>query len=117
MPLKRKQGLVRVDVGSAGLPAGAVLLAAAGGEAGRHLKRVVLQLSGRNPLLVLADADLSHAVDAAVYGAFVHQGQVRMCARRVYVERPIAEELTELRWITLRGEPRDFPFRQSRGRA
>ncbi|MEH0577980.1 aldehyde dehydrogenase family protein [Streptomyces sp. B21-108] len=62
--------------------------------AGRHLKRIVLQLSGQNPLLVLADADLPYAVDAAVYGAFVHQGQVCMCARRIYVERPIAEEFT-----------------------
>ncbi|MEV7889305.1 aldehyde dehydrogenase family protein [Streptomyces sp. NPDC002817] len=46
---------------------------------GRHLKRVVLQLSGQSPLLILADADLPYAVDAAVYGAFVHQGQVCMC--------------------------------------
>ena len=59
--------------------------------AGRHLKRVVLQLSGQNPLLVLADADLDYAVDAAAYGAFVHQGQVCMCARRIFVERPIAD--------------------------
>lgn len=64
-------------------------------SAGRHLKRVVLQLSGQNPLIVLADADLRHAVDAAAYGAFVHQGQVCMCARRIYVQRPIAEEFIE----------------------
>ncbi|MGW1269662.1 aldehyde dehydrogenase family protein [Streptomyces sp. NPDC002491] len=64
--------------------------------AGRHLKRIVLQLSGHNPLIVLADADLTYAVDAAVYGAFVHQGQVCMCARRIYVERPVAEEFTRL---------------------
>jgi acyl-CoA reductase-like NAD-dependent aldehyde dehydrogenase len=63
-------------------------------SAGRHLKRVVLQLSGQNPLIVLADADLTYAVDAAVYGAFVHQGQVCMCARRVFVQRPIADEFT-----------------------
>jgi acyl-CoA reductase-like NAD-dependent aldehyde dehydrogenase len=63
-------------------------------SAGRHLKRVVLQLSGQNPMIVLADADLDYAVDAAVYGAFVHQGQVCMCARRVYVERPVAARFT-----------------------
>jgi acyl-CoA reductase-like NAD-dependent aldehyde dehydrogenase len=61
-------------------------------KAGTHLKRVVLQLSGQNPLLVLADADVDYAVDAAAYGAFVHQGQVCMCARRIYVERPLADE-------------------------
>ncbi|MEV4836968.1 aldehyde dehydrogenase family protein [Nonomuraea sp. NPDC049486] len=64
-------------------------------KAGRHLKRVVLQLSGQNPLIVAADADLTHAVDAAVYGAFIHQGQVCMCARRIYVERPLADAFTE----------------------
>ncbi|MCC5581180.1 aldehyde dehydrogenase family protein [Microtetraspora sp. AC03309] len=61
-------------------------------KAGRHLKRVVLQLSGQNPLIVVRDADVEYAVNAAAYGAFMHQGQVCMCARRVYVERPLAEE-------------------------
>ncbi|MEW9551932.1 aldehyde dehydrogenase family protein [Nonomuraea sp. NPDC050783] len=64
-------------------------------KAGRHLKRVVLQLSGQNPLIVTRDADLGYAVAAATYGAFVHQGQVCMCARRIYVERPLAAAFTE----------------------
>ncbi|HLL67817.1 MAG TPA: aldehyde dehydrogenase family protein [Micromonosporaceae bacterium] len=64
-------------------------------QAGRHLKRVVLQLSGQNPLLVLGDADVAYAVEAATYGAFVHTGQVCMCARRIFVERSIADEFTE----------------------
>ncbi|MEV6300137.1 aldehyde dehydrogenase family protein [Actinoplanes sp. NPDC051861] len=64
-------------------------------QAGRHLKRMVLQLGGHNPLLVLADADLSYAVDAATYGAFVHTGQTCMCARRIIVDRSIAAEFTE----------------------
>jgi len=63
-------------------------------KAGSHLKRTVLQLSGMNPLIVLADADLDYAVDAAAYGAFVHQGQVCMCARRIYVERPLADRFS-----------------------
>jgi acyl-CoA reductase-like NAD-dependent aldehyde dehydrogenase len=64
-------------------------------KAGRHLKRAVLQLSGQNPLIVAGDADLGYAVDAAVYGAFVHQGQVCLCARRVYVERPLMAGFAE----------------------
>jgi acyl-CoA reductase-like NAD-dependent aldehyde dehydrogenase len=64
-------------------------------SAGRNLKRTVLQLSGQNALIVLADADLDYAVDAAVYGAFVHQGQICMCARRVLVEAGIADAFTE----------------------
>lgn len=62
--------------------------------AGRHLKRVLLELGGFNPMIVLADADLDYAVNASAFGAFLHQGQICMSARRVIVERPIAEEFT-----------------------
>jgi len=63
--------------------------------AGRHLKRVVLELGGYNPLIVLADADLEFAVNAAAFGSFLHQGQICMSARRIVVERSIADEFTE----------------------
>ncbi|MCA0143862.1 aldehyde dehydrogenase family protein [Blastococcus sp. LR1] len=80
-------------------------------KAGSHLKRTVLQLSGQNPLIVLADADVDYAVDAAAYGAFVHQGQVCMCARRIYVERPLFDRFAEAfaaKVATLpTGDPRD----------
>jgi acyl-CoA reductase-like NAD-dependent aldehyde dehydrogenase len=62
--------------------------------AGRNLKRVVLELGGYNPVIVLADADLEYAVNATAFGAFLHQGQICMSARKVLVERPIAEEFT-----------------------
>ncbi|MGZ4282093.1 MAG: aldehyde dehydrogenase family protein [Gaiellaceae bacterium] len=62
--------------------------------AGRQLKRIVLELGGSNPLIVLADADLDYAVNAAAFGAFLHQGQICMSARRIIVERPIADEFT-----------------------
>jgi acyl-CoA reductase-like NAD-dependent aldehyde dehydrogenase len=58
--------------------------------AARHLKRSVLQLSGSNPLLVLSDASLPLAISAATYGAFVHQGEVCMCVRRIIVDRAVA---------------------------
>jgi acyl-CoA reductase-like NAD-dependent aldehyde dehydrogenase len=60
--------------------------------AGRNLKRVVLELGGYNPLIVLADADVGYAVDATTFGAFLHQGQICMSARRIIVERPIADD-------------------------
>ncbi|HEV2713365.1 MAG TPA: aldehyde dehydrogenase family protein [Gaiellaceae bacterium] len=63
--------------------------------AGRNLKRVVLELGGSNPLIVLADADLDSAVDAAAFGAFLHQGQICMSARRIIVEEPIADDFVE----------------------
>ena len=59
--------------------------------AGRHLKRVVLELGGHNPLLVLDDADLDYAVDASAFGAYLHQGQICMSARRLLVDRRIAD--------------------------
>jgi acyl-CoA reductase-like NAD-dependent aldehyde dehydrogenase len=63
--------------------------------AGRHLKRVVLELGGYNPLIVLADADVDYAVDATAFGAFMHQGQICMSTRRILVERPIADEFVQ----------------------
>ena len=54
----------------------------------------MLELGGYNPLIVLADADLDYAVNASAFGAFLHQGQICMSARRIIVERPIAEEFT-----------------------
>jgi acyl-CoA reductase-like NAD-dependent aldehyde dehydrogenase len=63
--------------------------------AGRHLKRIVLELGGYNPLVVLADADVDYAVSASVFGSFLHQGQICMSARRIVVERPIADEFVE----------------------
>jgi acyl-CoA reductase-like NAD-dependent aldehyde dehydrogenase len=60
--------------------------------AGRNLKRIVLELGGYNPLIVLNDADLDYAVNATAFGAFLHQGQICMSARRIIVERAISDE-------------------------
>ena len=60
--------------------------------AGRNLKRILLELGGHNPLIVLDDADMEYAVDAAAFGAFLHQGQICMSARRIIVERSTADE-------------------------
>jgi acyl-CoA reductase-like NAD-dependent aldehyde dehydrogenase len=60
--------------------------------AGRQLKRVVLELGGHNPLIVLDDADLEYAVNASAFGSFLHQGQICMSTRRIYVERSISDE-------------------------
>jgi acyl-CoA reductase-like NAD-dependent aldehyde dehydrogenase len=63
-----------------------------GERAGRALKRMVLELGGFNPMIVLDDADLENAVDAANFGAFFHQGQVCMNTRKIYVDRSIHDE-------------------------
>ncbi len=63
--------------------------------AGRNLKRIVLELGGYNPVIVLADADIDYAVNATAFGAFLHQGQICMSARKVFVDRSIAEEFID----------------------
>jgi acyl-CoA reductase-like NAD-dependent aldehyde dehydrogenase len=52
-------------------------------------KRVTLELGGKSPMVVLADADLDKAVAAAIHGIFTFQGQVCMGNSRIYVERPV----------------------------
>ncbi len=64
-------------------------------KAGRHLKRVALELGGQNPMIVLNDADIDQAVNAAAFGGFLHQGQICMSTRRIIIEKPIADEFTE----------------------
>jgi acyl-CoA reductase-like NAD-dependent aldehyde dehydrogenase len=66
-----------------------------GRRAGESLKRIVLELGGYNPLIVLGDADLDQAVDASTFGAFFHQGQICMNTRKVLVERSILEPYVE----------------------
>jgi len=60
--------------------------------AARHLKPVLLELGGKAPLVVLDDADVDAAVDAAVFGAFANQGQICMSTERIVVQRPIADQ-------------------------
>ncbi|WP_328938266.1 aldehyde dehydrogenase family protein [Streptomyces tauricus] len=60
-----------------------------------HFKRSILELGGNSALVVLDDADVDYAVDAAVFSRFVHQGQVCMAANRVLVDRAVEAEFTE----------------------
>lgn len=63
--------------------------------AARYLKPVLLELGGKSVLIVLDDADLDAAVNAAAFGAFVNQGQVCMSTDRVIVDEPIADTFVE----------------------
>lgn len=63
-----------------------------GAQAGRALKRLVLELGGFNPVLVLEDAEIEESIKAVTFGAFLHQGQVCMNTRKVYVHRSIHDE-------------------------
>jgi acyl-CoA reductase-like NAD-dependent aldehyde dehydrogenase len=76
-----------------------------------HLKRSLLELGGKAPQVVLADADLDAAADAASFGAFMNSGQICMSTERIVVDRSVAQELggklAERAGKLVVGDPRD----------
>ncbi|MCB1333093.1 MAG: aldehyde dehydrogenase family protein [Roseivivax sp.] len=60
-------------------------------RAARHLKPCLLELSGKGTLIVLSDADLDRAAEAAAHGSFFNQGQICMSTERVIVEDAVAD--------------------------
>jgi aldehyde dehydrogenase (NAD+) len=66
-----------------------------GEVAGRNLKRVSLELGGNSPFVVLSDADVDRAVDAAIFGKFIHQGQICMIINRLIVHQDKHDEFVE----------------------
>ena len=66
-----------------------------GAVAGRNLKKAVLELGGNSAMIVLDDADLTTAVNAAVFSRFAHQGQVCMCSNRILVQRGVYSKFLE----------------------
>ena len=60
-----------------------------------RLKGSVLELGGKDPMLVLADAHLGHAVDGCLWGGFANAGQTCSGIERVYVVREVAKEFVE----------------------
>lgn len=59
---------------------------------GKHAKPYSLELGGKNPLVVLKDADIDQAVQGSVVGSFLYQGQICMASSRIYVEQPVYDE-------------------------
>lgn len=66
-----------------------------GEAAGRHLKKVSLELGGKNSLIVLEDADLDTAIANAAWGSYLHQGQICMATGRILVHRRIHDEFVQ----------------------
>lgn len=58
---------------------------------GEHLKPALLELGGKAPLVILDDADIDGAVNAAIFGAFMHQGQICMSTERIIVHQAVAD--------------------------
>lgn len=66
-----------------------------GGIAVQNLKRVILELGGNNPFVVLSDADINQAVNAAVFGKFLHNGQICMSINRMIVHQDVYDEFVQ----------------------
>lgn len=64
-------------------------------KAGRNLKPALLELGGKAPLVTLDDADVDGAVNAAVFGAFMYQGQICMSTERIIIDESIADEFID----------------------
>lgn len=62
---------------------------------GKRIKSLELELGGNSPIVVLDDADIDYAVEASVWGKFMHQGQICMIANRIVVEDAVHDEFVE----------------------
>src|SRR5690554_948334 len=62
---------------------------------GDYMKKVALELGGNSPFVVLDDADVEQAVKAAVFGSFLHQGQICMAINRIIVDESLYDEFVE----------------------
>ncbi|WJE16112.1 aldehyde dehydrogenase family protein [Halobacillus sp. ACCC02827] len=63
--------------------------------AGKHIKDTALELGGNNAMIILEDADIDRAVQAATFGKFLHQGQICMSLNRIIVHERVHDEFVE----------------------
>lgn len=63
--------------------------------AGPMFKKLSLELGGKNPTIVFADADFEKAVQTSVRAAFSNQGEICLCGSRIFVERPVYEKFRD----------------------
>ncbi|WP_413208395.1 aldehyde dehydrogenase [Rhodospirillum sp. A1_3_36] len=81
------------------------------GIAASRLKRCLLELGGKSPLIVLPDADIGKAVEAALFGAYLNSGQICMATDRIIIDHAIADAfvsaLAERASALTAGDPRN----------
>lgn len=82
-----------------------------GKVAGERLKNMSLELGGNAPFCVMSDADIDNAVDAAIFGKYLHQGQICMMTNRFIVHKDVYDDFTK-KFVTRskemkHGDPRD----------
>jgi aminomuconate-semialdehyde/2-hydroxymuconate-6-semialdehyde dehydrogenase len=82
-------------VGTISFTGGTVTGRAVAGACASLFKKVSLELGGKNPNIIFADADLDLAIKGSVRSSFANQGQVCLCGSRVFVERPAYRNFVE----------------------
>lgn len=82
-----------------------------GALAGGKLKKTALELGGNNAFIILDDANIEQAASAAVFGKFMHQGQICMSINRIIVDRKVYPQFVDVfkeKVMNLKaGDPRD----------
>ena len=66
-----------------------------GALCGKNIKKVALELGGNNALVVLEDANIEHAINSAIFGKFMHNGQICMAVNRLIVHKDLFDEFVE----------------------
>lgn len=89
-PLVQNPGVDKIAFTGSG-PVGKAILKSAADS----LKRVTLELGGKSPNIFFADADFEAAVDGALFGVFINQGEVCSAGSRILVQRPIYSKFVE----------------------
>ena len=104
----------RVDLVSftGGLETGRRIMAAAAAT----VKKVALELGGKNPNIVFADADREVALDFALTAVFLHSGQVCSAGARLLVEESIHDDFVDALVARAQGDPARRPVRRRRPR-
>lgn len=83
------------DVAAISFTGGTVTGAAVAANAAPRFKKLSLELGGKNPTVVFADADLDQAIPISLRAAFWNQGEICLCGSRVFVEQPIYDTFVE----------------------
>jgi aminomuconate-semialdehyde/2-hydroxymuconate-6-semialdehyde dehydrogenase len=83
------------DVAAISFTGGTVTGAAVAANAAPGFKKLSLELGGKNPTVIFADADLDQAIPTALRASFWNQGEICLCGSRIFVEQPVYDAFVD----------------------
>ncbi|HEX3583935.1 MAG TPA: aldehyde dehydrogenase family protein, partial [Thermoanaerobaculia bacterium] len=93
------------DVAAISFTGGTVTGAAVAANAAPGFKKLSLELGGKNPTVIFADADLDQAIPTALRASFWNQGEICLCGSRIFVEQPVYDAFVD-RFVRMAGDLR-----------